>query len=157
VNYRYGLENFKRLTAADVLRLGFQPQPRSGGKAAEGRRRVAPESDEGGSPGRWREFQRHTHNAERLGVRQPSGAGKNGLVARAGGVTVAAAMETLLRPMRYGLAVVKFMPMKTGNFPRNLHIKIGFDSAWITGICHSVKHFERHLWGAINRCAICSD
>jgi hypothetical protein len=32
VNYGCGLENCKQLMAADVLRLGFQPQPRSGEK-----------------------------------------------------------------------------------------------------------------------------
>jgi hypothetical protein len=35
------------------------PAATGGGKAAADRRRVAPESDEGGSPGRWREFRRH--------------------------------------------------------------------------------------------------
>jgi hypothetical protein len=53
---------------------GFSTTAAIRGKATEGRRRVAPESDEGGSPGRWCEFHRPTNGAERLGVRQPSGA-----------------------------------------------------------------------------------
>jgi hypothetical protein len=42
-------------------------------KAAEGRRRVAPESDEGGSPKRCAPAMTLEKRAERLGVRQSSG------------------------------------------------------------------------------------
>jgi hypothetical protein len=58
----------------------------------------------------------------------PTALAKNGLVAGSGGVTVEPAMKMLSRPMRYWLAVVEFMPMKTGNFPRNHHIKISLGS-----------------------------